>query len=110
MWEAWADDRMDDVLATMDSAVIWRPSTLPSALGRYEGHEGVRKLRADAVSVHGSYWTGTPTLTLQDDGSVEVHGLVIQDDPDARMKPTEAVCVLRDGLIVSIDPCAASDD
>jgi hypothetical protein len=109
MWEAWADDRMDDVLATMDAAVTWRPSTLPS-FGRYDGHEGVRRLREDAIRVHGSYWTGAPTLTLQDDGSVRVRALVIQDDPDAHMKPTEAVCVLRDGLIVSIEPGETRDD
>jgi hypothetical protein len=106
MCQAWADDRVDDVLATLSPDISWRPSTLP---GRYVGHEGVRRLRKDALSVHGSYWTGVPTFTQHDDGSVTMRSLVIQDDPDARMKPTESVCVFRDGLIVSIDPCEPTD-
>jgi len=99
MWQAWADDRMDDVVATLDPAVTWTPSTRC-----YDGHEGVRQLRRDAISVHGSYWISIPTVTLQDDGSVTSRGLVIQDDPEERMKPHETVCVLRDGLIVSLYP------
>jgi hypothetical protein len=105
MWEAWADGRIGDALATMDTDVTWTPLTRP-ALNRYCGHEGVRQLRVDSTRIHGSYRTEVHLFTLQDDGSVTARGLlIIQNvgaDPYLKLE-FEAVCVLVDGLIVSID-------
>jgi hypothetical protein len=104
MSEAYRDGRMEDMLATLDSSVVWTPITRPG-LSRYFGHPGVQQLHAAATAIYGSYRSEADTYTLQDDGSVVVRGRVVglsAAEPNVLMY-YEAVCVVRDGLIVSID-------
>jgi len=105
MWDAWHDGRMDDVVATMDPQVVWTPLTRP-ALSIYRGHAAIRRLRDDSINVHGSYRTEVDRVTLQPDGSVSARGLlfVVPENAGPYLKfEFEAVCFLRDGLIISID-------
>jgi ketosteroid isomerase-like protein len=103
MWEAEIDGRLDDVLATMHRDIGSTPTTRPG-LDIYFGRAGVRKMRENTDRALGARELVIDDISLLGDGSVLTRGHVIsRDNPDARARPFEVVCRVRDGLIVRFD-------
>ncbi len=104
MWLAYAEDRVDDMLALIHPKVVWRPLTRP-ALSVYSGHVGTLAMMADTARVRGSFrmeWEEPVTLA---DGRVRCPGRVVQvtadgDVPGPRVEP---VLTVVDGLVIALD-------
>jgi hypothetical protein len=109
MWDAWTDGRMDDVVATMQPDVTWKPLTRP-ARSFYRGHAGIRRMREDVARVHGTFHTEMSDLDLLSNGSVACQGvLTVHEEAEPSTLRFEALCLMRDGLIAVVDSYAPAD-
>jgi ketosteroid isomerase-like protein len=104
MWRAYAEGRVEDMLASIHPSVVWKPLTRP---GRsvYVGHSGTLAMMADTARTRGRFrleWEEPVTMA---DGRVMCPGRVIQitdhgEMPGARIEP---VLTLVDGLVIGLD-------
>jgi hypothetical protein len=105
MWEAWADNRLDDVIATMDPDVSWEPIVRPG-LTIYRGHDAIRRLRDDVTRVYGPFRTEVDSYVRKPNGTVRCRGLVVgrgeNDTPFIRLA-FEARCIVFRGKVLSVD-------
>ena len=97
MWDAWRDKRMDDVVATMQPDVVWRPITRP-ALSQYHGRDGILEMRTDIERLRGTMHIEIDAVRSDSYGIVRSTGF-IRFVGDEQLTPFEVRFTFRDGLI-----------
>src|SRR5260221_2014771 len=109
MWDAIIEGRMDDVVRAMHGDVTIKPRARPG-LSLYSGHDGIRNMGEKVDLSLGDRQIVIDDISLQVDGSVECrgHAEAATEDPGSAFT-FRVVCVVRDGLVVSLESTGVND-
>jgi hypothetical protein len=99
LFEAYRDQRVEDMVALTDPHVVWMPIVRPGRAVQH-GHDGVRRLIPAATDAYGAFRLEGDSFSLRDDGRVVVRGSAHAADLVLHF---EAIVEVRDGLVVSVD-------
>jgi ketosteroid isomerase-like protein len=108
VFAAWADHRVDDVLALVDPRVVWRPLTRPG-LSVYEGRDGTVRMMEDLRRAWGEFRLEFSAFTDLGDGQVLAGGMIVREVAGQELVGPAfgSVFTIRAGLVVAMESTEA---